>query len=333
MSQSYAFKNKQGNLGLFQKDGDVVHYHINNGMFPIYGCHSWTRWVHQVEAGYQKGDKENPTPDSISFYLSDHAESVNHEVQNLVKVENPGYHYPRINRGNIEFNYINDSFHQDIRAYRNIQGALDALFDMLEPNQSNFNSYGHKIRELLILACTEVEYLLLKVITENGYEQKDIYRTSDYVACLDALRLGSFKAELIQYPSIKTFAPFQGWSKESPTKSLPWYDAYNAVKHNRGDNIAKANFEHVLDAVAAIHILLEAQYGIDIFSKWKQYSEDRSLFITVTSPSWEPNEVAVPIFEGYEKNARWLGVKEYFLEHPIKAFQRPKPVPCLHCGK
>ncbi|MFJ3370578.1 hypothetical protein [Pseudomonas sp. NPDC086251] len=162
-----------------------------------------------------------------------------------------------------------------------------------------------------------MEFLLLKALTENGFTKKVIYTTTDYAHCLDLFRLNQWKVELIQYPAIKTFVPFKGWDKDNATKSLPWYSAYNAVKHNRGDNIAEANFEHVLDAVAALHILLEAQYGLAVFDKLNQRSEERSLFMTVVLPAWTPSEMSVPIFRNYQGDTSWAGSHEYFSVHPL----------------
>lgn len=323
MLQSFAFKNREGLHGVFQKDGDIVHYYVSNSFYPIRGCSEWSRWRQQVEGGYCQGDTERPSEASVSFYLQRHAETINHEVVELTTVDKPGFYFPRINRGNVGFNYVNDAFHLDARAYRNIQTSLDALFNVIEPDSRNFGSYGHKIRELLILACTEVEFLLLKALTENGYAKKAVYTTSDYAHCLDLFRLDQWKIELIQYPAIKTFIPFNGWDKTNATKSLSWYSAYNAVKHNRGDNIAEANFEHALDAVAALHILLEAQYGIGVFDKFLQRSEERSLFTTIVFPSWKSSEMSVPIIRNYQGDTSWTNSHEYFSVHPLP-LQNPK---------
>lgn len=324
MLQSFAFKNRDGLHGVFQKEGDIVHYHVANYRYPIHGCSEWSRWTQQVEGGYCQGDKDNPSADSISFYLLRYVETINHEVFELTAIDKPGYYFPRINRGNVGFNYVNDAFHLDARAYRNIQASLDTLFNVIEPDPRNFGSYGHKIRELLILASTEVEFLLLKALTENGYEKKGVYTTADYVHCLELFRLSLWKVELIQYPAIKTFVPFAGWDKNNATKSLAWYSAYNAVKHNRGDNIVEANFEHVLDAVAALHILLEAQYGFGIFERFHQRSEERSLFTTVVLPSWVPAEMSVPIFRNYEGDTNWDS-HQYFSVHPMPTKPPRKP--------
>lgn len=179
MLQSMAFRNATGHLGFIQKDDDAVNYFVNteNDLYSVNGANSWNSWVQQVDGGYLSGDKENLTKASIEYFLNNYAETININVVEIAEVMRPGSYYPRIDRENIYFNYVNEQFLQDVRAYQNIQSSLDQLFNYIEPSTANLSAYGHKIRELLILACTEVECLLVKTLIENGYEQKtDIQR-------------------------------------------------------------------------------------------------------------------------------------------------------------
>ena len=290
-------------------------YYIKNGFNSISGQWEWSDWVDRVSKGYAQGDTKQLNIESISYYFA--FESCAEKAIELYEVKY-GHYYPRIARENIDFNYISNEFQQDIRAYRNIQNALDELFNYIEPSVINFSSFGHKIRELLILACTEVEYLLLKVLTDNGYPDKKFYKTQDYVKCKEILKLDSFEVQLNQYPNLGVFKPFVSWNSSSPTKSIVWYDGYNSVKHNRGDNIHKANLENLLNAVSAIHILLESQYGNKIFKKWESYTEDRSMFYTVKAPIWELKEITVPILEqAYQVKTSWIGPRKYFEDFPL----------------
>lgn len=318
MIQTIAFRNGSGHLGFIQKDGNFINYYVNTDqeLYSVSGANSWHSWIQQVEAGYLKGDKELLSVESIKFFLNNHAETISIEIIEAAEVVRPGSYYPRIDRENIYFNYVDEQFLQDVRAYQNIQASLDQLFNYIEPAIANLPAYGHKIRELLILSCTEVECLMVKCLIENGYEQKDRYSTNDYVKCKDLLGLERFEVKLIRYPTVKPFKPFQGWKSDSPTKTLIWYNAYNSVKHNRSDNITDANLEHLLDAMSAIHILLESQYGKSIFERWSGRTEDRSIFTTTVRPKWPCNEVTAPIFTaGFDFNATWSDKRQYFIDH------------------
>lgn len=174
MIQLVAFRNSQGNMGFIQKDDDSISYCVDtdNPGYRISGSNSWQRWVSQVEAGYETGCTENITSNTITFYLNRYAEALGNNIVEFADVQKPGVYYPRIARTNIDFNYVTEDFLQDVRAYKNIQTSLDELFNYIEPSLENLTAYGHKIRELLILACTEVECLLVKMLIVNGYTKK-----------------------------------------------------------------------------------------------------------------------------------------------------------------
>lgn len=334
MVKTYAFSTQDGVLGLLQKENDIIHLYVDS-KFYVYDCRNWSEWTRQVNAAHDprfaNGNILEPTPTSTQYFLLQYAETININIREFNEVESVGFYYPRISRGNFEFNYVGDGFHQDIRAYQAIQSSLDALLYVVEPSETNFNSYGQKIRELLILACTEVEYLLLRVLIENGYPKKQTYKTSDYINCLPTLKLNEYSAVLGQYPNLKTFKPFSLWNKDQPTKSLEWYDAYNSVKHNRGGNLKNANFKNLLDSIAAIHILIEAQYGKDVFDRFRQHREATSIFESKKRPTWSSSEIVAPIFNGYEINPSWIGALQYFVCHPLAG--KPPKTKCSQCGK
>lgn len=316
MPRTFRFKNRDGLHGIFQKDDDIVLLHMENGLFSIKDYAYWSDWLAQPKSKKNEDAASIPSEESISFFLSRHCETINHEAFEVTEVINAGQYYPRIYRGNTSLEYNSPAFHQDARAYQNTQSTLDSLFNYIDPDPSNFKCFGHKVRELLILACTEVEYLLYKGLTENGYENKKTYSTNDYIKCLELYKLDQWMVKLVRYPTIKTFTPFKNWDASKPTKSLAWYDAYNAVKHNRGDKIAEANFEHAIDSVAALHILLQAQYGYHIFDRMHQRTEEKSLFITTNHPSWSPSEMSTPIFDSKQPKHRWNQSVEYFKVNP-----------------
>lgn len=319
--QLFAFRTTEGHFGLIQKNANSVIYFIetDNPIYNIRESDSWNSWVQQVNAEYASGCTDTVTQEALSYYLRKHCETINPEITELKKVKRPGAYYPRIARENVDFNYVSTEFLQDVRAYRNIQSALDDLFNYIEPSTENLKTYSHKIRELLIIACTEVECLLVKTLTSNGYSEKDRYNTTDYIKCKPILGLDEYDVELTQYPSLKKFSPFSGWSSAAPTKTLPWYNAYNTVKHNRSDNIADANFEHLLDAISAIHILLESQYGKKIFSRWASRTDERSIYTTTKRPVWACENVFAPVLIdgfGFSEETRWTEERKYLHDFP-----------------
>jgi hypothetical protein len=60
-----------------------------------------------------------------------------------------------------------------------------------------------------------------------------------------AMRLDEYGVEFPSYPRLPPISPFAGWgSSDKPTQALAWYDAYNAVKHNREAEFERATLGH-----------------------------------------------------------------------------------------
>ena len=129
---------------------------------------------------------------------------------------------------------------------------LDEIFLYIEPDITSLNTYSHKTRELLILACTEVEnfwqYYMIQA-NENPIGRN--YTTKDYVKLLDKLHLKDFEFTLKTYSNIPTIKPFESWNDNAPTISLAWYDAYNKTKHDRDNHFSQATLMNCINAVVA----------------------------------------------------------------------------------
>lgn len=194
----------------------------------------------------------------------------------------PGIYYPRIWRGYrsadnpfFGYNAINARLRYDYKyiqsctAVGSLFGYLGEIFRHIEPARENMKTYGHKIRELLILICTEIESGWRAVLDENtgAGNHRDRYTTVDYFKVKEPLRLGDWGVALTDYPHVGSYMPFDGWSRSASTKSLPWYEAYNEVKHNRELSFVDATMEHLLNAAAALHILQSSQWGPEIYSR------------------------------------------------------------------
>ncbi|HEU5408736.1 MAG TPA: hypothetical protein VFU48_13285, partial [Nitrospira sp.] len=139
------------------------------------------------------------------------------------------------------------------QALRLLVERLDELLLYIEPDSNGLNAYSHKTRELLILACTEVEntwkhYMRLAGVTSiTGGD----LTTKDYVRLLGPLFLSEFEISLKPYGNVSSMRPFFGWDSTAPTKSLPWYDAYNKTKHDRSTHFGEATLHNCLMAIAA----------------------------------------------------------------------------------
>jgi hypothetical protein len=210
------------------------------------------------------------------------------KVLELRKLENSfGDFYPRIYRpffqySNVKFsvqdklNWLEGLIHEEIAYDPNLNKGivnsinqlniltenLKEIFDIVRPVESNLNVYGDKIKNLLVLACVEVESQFKLILAANNYARKKNYSTKDYIKLKKILKLENYYVSLPFYPEFRSFSPFEHWdSQVGATKSLDWYNSYNAVKHNSEEEINRATLEMALQAISAFAILIVAQFG------------------------------------------------------------------------
>jgi hypothetical protein len=150
---------------------------------------------------------------------------------------------------------------QSFVALRLLLAKMEDIFESVEPAARNQHVYGHKIRELLLLAATEAEASWAAILKANGYPQKDRLNTTDYVKLLKPMLLDSYRLSLTSYPDFPDFTPLKDWDPKRPTQSLDWYDAYNATKHNREEHLDVATLERAIHAVGATIVMFFAQFG------------------------------------------------------------------------
>jgi hypothetical protein len=164
---------------------------------------------------------------------------------------------------------------------------LDRICQTGQPEGQNLDAYGHDIRNLLILACTEAEDHWRGVLVANGITHKRL-STKDYVKLREPTKLDQYAVTFPSYPWLEAFKPYEQWSNNEPTQSLKWYDAYNAVKHDREMQFGQAAVRHVFDAISACAIMMVSQFGLH--EGMGESSELRSFFYFSQMPEWPISE-------------------------------------------
>jgi hypothetical protein len=145
-----------------------------------------------------------------------------------------------------------------VRAFLVIQKDLLNLFDFIEPDEVNLQSYSFRTHEVLLRACVEVEANCKAILKENGYKKGGNWTMQDYVKVEGSHRLSSYTAKVPVWQGAAAIRrPFEAWATRG---SLPWYSAYNDTKHDRYSAFRRASFGNVIDAIAGLAILMSAQF-------------------------------------------------------------------------
>lgn len=194
------------------------------------------------------------------------------------------------------------------RAKRDLGILLQKLQEILlyvEPSVEGLQTYSHKIRELLILACTELESSF------KSYKLGNNKTTNDYVKILDSVNLAKCKISLVGYTNPYKCCPFEHWNSGDPTQSIPWYDAYNKVKHHKDSSFYLATLENCINAIAANVIMFVIRYSptmlyndTDVCSNLVRGSLDFRIE--------DEEDFYIPVFEGKKSYQGAFGVSYPF---------------------
>lgn len=298
--ESYSFTTSDNIIGFLQV-GEKVSVTIGDK----YSVTTKNFTLQEFESGksvHWNAGLDDPIARAIKFFLVKKlriGETKPYKIESLHKQKlKAGYYYPRINKQTpfiYEFTFSNHaSAINELRAFTDICESMEEIFNVTDADHRNHNSFGNKIRHILTIACIEIENIFVNILRDNGLNKKN-YKTTDYFRLLEIINLNEYELTLKMYPQGGSYIPFKHWSELQTTKTLSWYHAYNACKHDRALNQHLANLGEMINAVSALHILLIVQYGEEIFDN-KIFHNHYSPFIIMHQPLVNPAESTPPIF-------------------------------------
>jgi hypothetical protein len=174
---------------------------------------------------------------------------------------------------------------------------LKLTMEYIHPSAQNLSSFGHHSRNVLLLASMDFENECRGLLQEHGYTTaNNRFSTNDYAKVAAPLRLSEYEVTLSHYPTLGPIRPFDTWDITNPTKSLPWYDAYNQCKHDREANFDQGNLNNAINAVCAVAIMLTAQYRI--IKSWRDQVGE--FFTFNEHPNWHVWQNALPARAGWQ---------------------------------
>lgn len=156
-----------------------------------------------------------------------------------------------------------------INGYYLLEQDLKEIFSYIEPTPENFSAYSHRLYSLFIRACTEFEANCKAILIENNSSIPDkpgirtYYKIHDY----DQYKLINDYHIKLHVSHEIDLKPLTSWEEN---KEPAWYGEYNDVKHARITEFKKAKFENVLNAIAAIYILLYARFNISALCQYQE---------------------------------------------------------------
>ncbi|MFL1562455.1 hypothetical protein ACI77J_14695 [Pseudomonas sp. O64] len=288
MSSFFGFNTESGEIAFAAYHQDEVVCYI-----PQYG--GWYETRHNVKQGL---DELAVARDCV---LENMVRVVGEGARMVLK---PGEYHPRVWRGVYRRAIIGgcdqlnplrvygQTYMRSIVAAESLFSEVKEVFKVVEPELVNFNCFGHRFRELLMLLCSEVEACWTGILKANEMEvrAKARFTTKNYVMLCSPLKLAEWQVRLKDYRGL-TFQPFKTWDSIKPTSSLSWYDDYNKVKHDREGNFSLGTLGNVLQAAAALHIMQSVQFGPGVFDM--MLGNRFSIFDSLDGPTFDLSEIYI----------------------------------------
>jgi hypothetical protein len=180
----------------------VFFAYIQDREYHLYG--TWNDGLSSVHKFSHEAER-------ASLSLEDYCQKIYPQTQSFQQTDlEPGKFYPRIWRGvwspEDELGPLK-SITSSVVACSLLVSRLLKIFRFVEPTPDNLLTYGHEIRDLLLLACMEVESSLAAVLKAHGYTATR-FSINDYIKLKDLMWLNHYTVKLLSYPDHSIFSPF-----------------------------------------------------------------------------------------------------------------------------
>ena len=150
-------------------------------------------------------------------------------------------------------------------AYKRLEKEVLALSEAIHFDDSQLGVYSSKRGDLLVRTVIEIESLSKVLYFSNGgtqpIDRSYVYFDTDCLALLESKWKIGKKVIQVSSPYLyfekeknRILTPLYKASK-SGDKSAEWMRAYQAVKHDRVNNLKKGNIKNLLNALGALYIL------------------------------------------------------------------------------
>lgn len=227
--------------------------------------------------------------------ILDMKNEVGHTIEGIWR---PGLYFP--NEMLSGMNFSQNEHRSSEQALRILIERLDELLLYIEPDGPGLDSFGHKTRELLILASTEVENQWTALLRKSSayHSTTRNLTTQDYVKLLYPAFLSEYQVKLRNYDAVGSVTPFEKWDSSSPTQSLSWYDSYNKTKHDRTSHFSRATLRNAIEAVTADLVLFCVRFSpIQLLNETKTLSSIVHQTFEITLAKADPGSFYIPLIE------------------------------------
>lgn len=182
------------------------------------------------------------------------------------------------------------------KQYLWIEKELVEILDFVELDQLNFSVFSRRMEKLLLQIGSEFDNVSREIC---GLQNVDRTNIADYCSYYTMNYSPQLFKTVIAYGNIQ-FTPFAGWGNNVAAKDIPFWKAYNSIKHDRIANCRMASLENTMNALAAL-FLVEMVYTD------KLYQNDLDSY-----DNYPEEESKLFVLDGWERHVRPSKIKSLF---------------------
>ena len=137
-----------------------------------------------------------------------------------------------------------------------LESDVERLARFVEFTSNNFGTYSIEMAHLFLAAASEVD-VVAKQLCSIMDAAANVANIEQYRGVLRHC-LPEMEASLVTIP--RYGLELRPWSNWRDDETPDWWRDHNKVKHQRGEHFALANLENVLNAMAALFLLVLYYY-------------------------------------------------------------------------
>lgn len=117
----------------------------------------------------------------------------------------------------------------------------------------NGKTFSNEFAKLLLLSASEIEVNAKALCAESGHAVSDKANIKEISKTILSIYPNIIDTKIsTPYQIIK---PLAAWSIAKTDLGIPWWNAYNKVKHDRTNHFEDANLNNCMEALASLMIL------------------------------------------------------------------------------
>lgn len=199
--------------------------------------------------------------------------------------------------------------------YKNLEKELIELSNQIHFDDKQLTIYSVKITELLLRCSIEIESISKDLYFSLGGTEptdRDLYFDTDCIQLLEDKWVLSKKQVIASASNFhflekknQILTPLNKAHKRG-TSSSDWKKAYQAVKHDRANNLSKGNLKNLIKAMAALFLL-------NIYYKNDKYKLEKNEQTIPSNMGSDIFNIKIHQYSGYDGNHKYMK-KEDFIE-------------------